>query len=85
MVRVGIGHDLEEHAQASQESFVSCQSNLGLIGNKCVLKMRGKYFFKCWPKKIIAEVFVCLFSLTNENKEELELGNNLDMKEGSPE
>jgi len=56
-----------------------------LIGNKCVLKMRGKYFFKCWPKKIIAEVFVCLFSLTNENKEELELGNNLDMKEGSPE
>ena len=41
--------------------FVNCQSNLGLIGNKCVLKMSVKYFFQCWPKKIIPEVFVCLF------------------------
>ena len=48
-----MGHDLEEHVRASQESFVSCQSNLGLIGNKCVLKMSVKYFFQCWPKKII--------------------------------
>ena len=29
-----MGHNLEEHIQASQESFANYHSNLGLIGNK---------------------------------------------------
>lgn len=41
--------------------------------------------FSVLAKKDYTRSFCLFFSVTNENGEELQLGNNLDMREGSAE